>query len=96
MLEAQRDALEDFVGHIKVIRTKKLNCNINTVENLVLAEEVKAQDGVQRHFHSVLNAAYDIVNYAEAQCGDIDQTLKNQFLLYLLPSVLTWHKSDYA
>ena len=96
MLEAQRDALEDFVGHIKVIRTKKLNCNINTVENLVRAEKGKAQDGVQRHFRSVLNAAYDIVNYAEAQCGDIDQTLKNQFLLYLLPSVLTWHKSDYA
>ena len=96
MLEAQRDALEDFVGHIKVIRTKKLNCNINTVENLVRAEEGKAQDGVQRHFRFVLNAAYDIVNYAEAQCGDIDQTLKNQFLLYLLPSVLTWHKCDYA
>ena len=69
MLEAQRDALEDFVGHIKVISTKKLNCNINTVEDFVRAEKGKAQDGVQRQSHSVLNPAYNIVKYAEHNMG---------------------------
>ena len=96
MSEAQRDALEDFVGCIKVIRKRNFNFNINTVEDFIRMEKRKAPDGIQRHFHSVLNATYDIVKYAEAQKGDIDQTLKNQFLLYLLPSVLRWHESNYA